>query len=45
MSESASAKIGMIERFRLGRGVTRETEQSVRTKEYIEVEAKLEGSK
>jgi len=40
MSESASAKIGMIERFRLGKGITREAEGAW-TKMYIEVEVKL----
>jgi len=45
MSKSASAKIGMIERFRLGKGIIRETGQSVRTKEHTEIEVKREGSK
>ena len=40
MSKSESAKIGMLERFRLGKGITREAEGAW-TKEYIEVEVRL----
>jgi hypothetical protein len=41
MNKSESAKIGMLERFKLGKGITREAEQGIWTKEYIEIEVKL----
>ena len=40
MSESAAAKIGTLERFKLGKGVTREAEGTW-TREYVEIEVKL----
>jgi hypothetical protein len=40
MSESEQAKIGALERFKPGKGITREAEGAW-TKEYIEIEVKL----
>lgn len=42
MSKSESAKIGMLERFRLGKGITREAEGAW-TKEYLEIDALIAG--
>ena len=41
MSGSEKAKIGTLERFKLGKGITREAEQGIWTKEYLEIEVKL----
>jgi hypothetical protein len=42
MSKSESAKIGMLERFRLGKGITREAEGAW-TKEYLEIDELIAG--
>ena len=41
MSGSEKAKIVTLERFKLGKGFTREAEQGIWTKEYLEIEVKL----